>query len=181
MDHGAMNKVSTGPLLTDERKGELPLFPLGGVLPVGQALSVNIDCLVISLVSTQPVNGNPILVQSVLTEQQMRVLLPLLKWPHSCSHELLLASLFCSWQQLLAGFFSTPGTAREEWLAIVQETAELLERTQMQGTGRTELKQLYNALSEVRAKLRPFGIGIAICTWGAAYALIALPASRREA
>jgi hypothetical protein len=177
MDHWSMNKTITRPLIIDERKGELPLFSLDGVLPIDQALSVNTDCLVISLVSTRSVNGNPILLQSVLTEQQMRVLLPLLKWPHSCSHELLLASLFCSWRQLLAGFFSREGTARDEWLAVVQETAELLERTQMQGTGRKELKQLYNALSELRAKLRPFGLGIAICTWGAAYALIALPAS----
>ena len=181
MDHWSMNKTITRPLIFDERKGELPLFSLSGVLPIDQALSVNTDCLVISLVSTKPVNENPILLQSLLTEQQMRVLLPLLKWPHSCSHELLLASLFCSWQQLLAGFFSTQGTAREEWLAIVQETAEILERTQMQGTGRKELKQLYNALSELRTKLRPFGLGIAICTWGVAYALIALPALQQEA
>jgi hypothetical protein len=181
MNHWAMNKTITKPLLTGERGGELPLFSLDGVLPAGQALSMNTDCLVISLVSTRPVSGNPILLQSVLTEQQTRVLLPLLKWSHSCSHEILLASLFCSWQQLLAGFFSTPGTARDEWLATVQETAELLERTQMQGMGRKELKQLYNVLSELRAKLRPFGLGIAICTWGVAYALIALPASQQEA
>jgi hypothetical protein len=46
---------------------------------------------------------------------------------------------------------------------------------------RKELKQLYNVLSELRAKLRPFGIGIAICTSRTAYALIALPTSPLEA
>src|SRR5436305_1950648 len=132
MDHWSMNKTITRPLVIDERKRELPLFSLSGVLPIDQPLSVNTDCLVISQVTTNPVNEIPILLQSLLTEQQMRVLLPLLKWPLSCSHELLPTSLFCSWQQLLAGFFTTQGTAREEWLALVQKISELLERTQMQ-------------------------------------------------
>jgi hypothetical protein len=42
------------------------------------------------------------------------------------------------------------------------------------------LKQLYNALSELRTKLRPFGLGIAVCTSGVAYALITLPTSPQE-
>jgi hypothetical protein len=45
---------------------------------------------------------------------------------------------------------------------------------------RKELKQLYNALSELRAKLRPFGLGISISTCGSAYALIPLPLSQGE-
>jgi hypothetical protein len=181
MNHRTTNKANTGPLFTDEQESELPLFSLDGVLPAGQALSVNTDCLVISLVSTHSEHGNPILLQNLLTEQQLRVLLPLLKQPRSCPHEFLLASLFCSWQQLLAGLFSTQGTARDEWLALVQEAAVLLERAQMQGSWRKELKQLYNALSELRTKLCPFSLGIAICTSGVAYALIALPASPQEA
>jgi hypothetical protein len=180
MNHRNRNKAITGPLLTDEQESELPLFSLEGVLPAGQALSVNTACLVISLVSTHSVQGNPIVLQSLLTEQQLRVLLPLLKQPRSCSYEFLLASLFCSWQ-LLPGLFSTQGTVRDEWLALVAETAELLGRAQMQGTLRKELKQLYNVLSELRAKLRPFGLGIAICTSRVAYALIALPTSPQEA
>jgi hypothetical protein len=180
MDSRTTNKAITGPLFTDERESGLPLFSLDGVLPAGQALSVNTDCLIISLVSTHPEHGNPILLQSLLTEQQLRVLLPLLKRPRSCSYEFLLASLFCSWR-LLAGLFSTQGTVRDEWLAAVEETAVLLERAHTQGTLRKELKQLYNVLSELRAKLRPFGIGIAICTSRAAYALIALSTSPQEA
>jgi hypothetical protein len=175
-----MREALFTPLYTDRQESELLLFSLDRLLPVGQRLSVNTHCLVISLVSTTAVNGNPILLQSRLTEQQLRVLLPLLKWPGSCFHELLLASLFCSWRQLLAGLFPMLGTAGGEWLAVVQETAELLERAQEQGTLRKELKPLYNELSELRAKLRPFGLGIAICTSRAAYALFALPASLEE-
>jgi hypothetical protein len=43
-----------------------------------------------------------------------------------------------------------------------------------------ELKQLYNVLSELRAKLHPFGIGIVSCTWRTDYGLIALPALPQE-
>jgi hypothetical protein len=181
MDHWTTDKAITEPLCTDQRQSELPLFWLEGVLPIGQALSVNTDYLIISLVSMNPVKRNPILLQSLLTEQQMRVLLPLLNQPRSCPHEILLASLFCSWRRLLTGIFSTQGTGRDEWLAVVRESTVLLERAQAQGTLRKELKQLYNALSELRAKLRPFGVGIANCTSGAAYALIMLPAPLQQA
>src|SRR6184192_4423165 len=170
-----MNKAIIVPPCTDEWEGELPLFVLDGLLPVGQALSVNTDCLIVSLVSTKTASTNPILMQSLLTEMQLRSLLPLLKSPRCCSHEILLASFFCSYRGLLAGLFSAQPAPRDEWLAVVQETGVLLARAQMQGTWRKELKHLYNVLSELRAKLRPFGLGIAISTSGVAYALIALP------
>jgi hypothetical protein len=104
---------------------------------------MNTDCLVISLIATNPVNGNPILLQSRLTEPQLRILLPLLEWPYFCSHEILLASLSSSWQQLLAGLFPTQGTARDEWLAVVQQATLLLEHASAQGTLHKEVKQLY--------------------------------------
>jgi hypothetical protein len=169
-----MNKAIIVPPCAYEWEGELPLFVLDGLLPAGQALSVNTACLIVSLISTRTASANPILMQSLLTEQQLRLLLPLLKSPRSCSHELLLASFFCSYRGLLAGLFSAQSAARDEWLTVVQGTGMLLERAKMQGASRKELKQLYNVLSELRAKLRPFGLGIAICTSEVAYALIAL-------
>lgn len=166
MDHRSMNKARLIPPCADEREGELPFFSLDGLLPIGQALSVNRRCLIVSLISTNSMSANPVLLQSLVTELQLRVLLPLLESPHYCSHQLLLASLFVP-----------QGAGRDEWLAVMQETGVLLERAQHLGTLRKELKQLYNVLSELRAKLRPFGLGIVICSSGAAYALIALPAS----
>ena len=174
-----MKKATTVPLFADERTDELFLFPLARLLPVGQALSVNTNCLVVSLVSTNAASGNPILLQRALTELQMRALLPLLESPHYCPHGILLASLFCSSQGLQAGLFSSEGAAREEWLAVVHETGLLLECAQAQGMWRKELKQLYNVLSELRPKLRPFGLGIAVSSSGSAYALISLPASQQ--
>jgi hypothetical protein len=169
-----MKKMSIVPPLTDERESELPLFSLDGLLPPGQALSVNTDCLVVSLVSTHAVSENPILLQRSLTDLQMRLLLPLLESPHYCPHEVLYSSLFCSYQGLLAGLFSPQRAAGEEWLTVMQGARSHLECAQALGTWRKELKQLYNVLSELRTKLRPFGLGITIFTSGSAYALIAL-------
>jgi len=176
-----MKKLSIVPPFADERESELPLFSLDGLLPVAQALSVNMDCLVISLVSTHAVSENPILLQRSLTELQMRLLLPLLESPRYCPHEVLYASLFCSCQGLFAGLFSTKRVAEEEWHAVVQEARLHLECAQARGMWRKELKQIYNVLSELRAKLRPLGLGISVSTSGSAYALVSLPASEQEA
>ena len=174
-----MKKVITVPPFAGEWEGELPLFSLDGLLPVDQALSVNTSCLVVSLVSKNAASENPIRLQRPLTELQMRVLLPLLESPRYCPHGILLASLFCSSRGLQAGLFSPQGAAREEWLAVVQQTCLLLECAQAQGMWRKELKQLYNVLSELRPKLRPFGLGIAVSSSETAYALISLPASQQ--
>src|SRR5436309_11726100 len=85
---------------------DLRLFPLTGLLPVGQALSVNTTYLIISLVSTGSVSGNPILLERPVTESNMRLLLPLLESPYYCPQEVLRASLLCSYEGLLAGLFS---------------------------------------------------------------------------
>ncbi len=170
----------TVPEFTNEQRGELPLFDLEGLLPVDQRLSVNTHCLVVSLVLTNSTSGNPILRQRLLTDIQMRLLLTMLQSPHYCPHEVLYASLFCSFRGLLEGLFSSENITREEWLTAIRVTRLLLEQAQAQGMWRKELKQLYNALSELRAKLRPFGLGISISTCGSAYALIPLPLPLRE-
>src|ERR1700730_16115318 len=145
-------KMITVRSFTEELRGELPLFSLEGLLPVDQRLSVNTLCLIVSLVLTNSTSGNPILRQRLLTESQMRLLLTLLQPPHYCPHEVLDASLFCSFRGLQAGLFSSEHTVREEWLTAIQQTRLRLEHAEAQGIWRKELKQLYNALSELRAK-----------------------------
>ena len=122
-----MKKMSVVPSFVDGRESELPLFSLDGLLPVDQALSVNSDCLVVSLVSTNSASANPILLQRLTTELQMRLLLPLLESPHYCPHEVLYASLFCSYQGLFDGLFSLRRDAEEEWHFVVQEARLHLE------------------------------------------------------
>src|SRR5947209_18290749 len=110
----------------NEGENDLHLFPLEGLLPAGQALSVNTTYLVVSLVLTNSVSGNPTLLQRPVTELQMRVLLPLLEAPRSCPHEVLYTSLSYSYQGLLAGLFASDSTARVERLATVKEKRTFL-------------------------------------------------------
>ncbi len=154
MDHRNGKKAIAIPAYTSEWEGGLPLFFLIGLLPVDEALSVNTDCLVVSLVLTNSTSGNPILRQRLLTESQMRLLLTLLQSPHYCPHEVLYAGLFCSFQGLLAGLFSSEHIAREEWLTAIRETGLRLEHAEAQGMLRKELKQLYNSLEELHAAYR---------------------------
>ncbi len=164
---------------SNERKDDLHFFPLEGLLPAGEALSVNTVYLIVSLVSTNSVSGNPILLQRPMTELQMRLLLPLLESPHYCPHEVLYTSLFYSYRGLLAGLFSSNGTSREEWQAAIERNRVFLQHAYKLGTRKKELKPLYNALSKLRSKLRPFGLEIAISTSGSAYGLISLPFSQQ--
>ena len=164
------------------RVEDLYFFPLEGLLPAGQALSVNTTNLIISLVSTNSVNGNnPILLQRLLTETDMRLLLLLLESPYFCPQEVLRASLYCSYSGLLAGLFSSETAARVEWQTTIEEQRLLLRRAQELGTWKKELKPLYNALSRLRSKLRPFGLQVAICASSSAYALLPLPQPQRQA
>jgi len=163
----------------NQRGDDLLLFPLEGLLPAGQALSVNTTYLIVSLVLTNSTSENPILLQRLLTELQMRLLLPLLESPHYCPHEVLYTSLFYSYRGLLAGLFFSDSTAREEWQAAIERKRVFLQHAYELGTRKRELKPLYNALSKLRSKLRPFGLEITISTSGSAYALISLPFSQQ--
>lgn len=162
-----------------EREDGLHFYPLEGLLPVGQALSVNTTYLVVSLIARNSVHGNAILLQKRLAEPQMRLLLVLLQAPSYSPHEVLYASLFCSYQGLQEGIFSPRPIVGEEWQATIEEKRVFLQRAQESGTWKRDLKPLYNALSKLREKLRPFGLGISISASGAAYALVSLPVSQQ--
>jgi hypothetical protein len=159
---------------------DLHLFPLERLLPAGQALSVNTTYFVISLVSTTSVASNPIHLERPVTEGDMRLLLVLLESPYYCPHEVLRASLFCSYRGLLAGIFAPDAAAGAEWRAVIQENRRLLQQAQALGTWRKELKPLYNALSELRPKLCPFGLAVSISATHAAYALTSLPYPHKQ-
>jgi hypothetical protein len=162
------------------REDDLHFFPLEGLLPAGQALSVNTTYLIVSLVSTNSVNGNPIRQQQSLTETDMRLLLLLLESPYYCPQELLRAGLFSSYAGLLAGLFSSETVARAEWQSTVAEQRLLLQRAHELGIWKKELKPLYNALSKLRSKLHPFGLGIVLCASCSAYALMPLPQAQQH-
>ena len=160
---------------SNEWEDELRFYPLEGLLPVDQALSVNTTYLVVALIARKSANGNPIRLQKLLTGPQMRLLLPLLQSPHYCPHQVLYAGLFCSYRGLLAGLFSTDNMATQEWVATLEESRIRMQHAHELGNWKKELKQLYNTISELRIKLRPFGLGIVISVTESAYTLVSLP------
>lgn len=153
----------------------LHLYTLEGLLPTGQVLSVNTSHLVLSLISRNSTNGNLILLQSRLAEPQMRLLLTLLQSPPYSPHEILYASLFCSYQGLLEGLFSPTNLCGEEWQTTIEEKRIFLQHAQETGTWKRDLKPLYNALSKLRDKLQPIGLGISVSSAEVGYVLISLP------
>ncbi len=153
----------------------LRFYPLEGLLPAGQGLSVNTTYLVISLISRNSANGNPILQQKLLTEPQMRLLLPLLQSPYYCPHQVLYASLSCSYRGLLAGLFSSDSTTTKEWAATLEESRARMRRAHELGTSKKELKHVYNTLSQLRTKLRSFGLAITVSITESAYTLVPAP------
>ena len=175
-----MEEKTNVQICLNEREEGLRLFSLEGLLPIDQALSVNTCHLVISLISRNLAKGNLILLQRRLAEPQMRLLLTLLESPSYSPHEILYASLFCTYQGLLEGLFSSRSLPGEEWQETVEEKRAFLQRAHESGTWKRDLKPLYNALSKLRDKLRPFGLGISVSESGAAYALISLPVLRQS-
>jgi hypothetical protein len=166
--------------IQQSREDGLHFYPLEGLLPAGQALSVNTTSFIVSLVSTNSVNSNPIQKQQLVTETDMRLLLLLLESPYYCPQEMLRASLFSSYAGLLYGLFSPQTVARAEWQSTIAEQRLLLQRAQELGTWKKELKPLYNVRSKLRSKLHPFDLGIALCSSCSAYALMPLPRSRQR-
>jgi hypothetical protein len=160
--------------LQQSEEDVLLFFSLEGLLPTGQALSVNTACFVLSLVSTHEQSDNPILLQEVLTETEMRLILLLLELPDCCPQEALRASLFHSYSDLLAALFSSESVAKAEWQMAIEEQRRHLQRAQRLGTWQKELKPLYNALSKLRTKLHPFGLGITLFASSSAYSLLPL-------
>jgi len=163
-------------LITTELGGELHLFHLEGLLPADQVLVVHTTDLILSLVSTHSQNDNPILLQRVLTQTDMRILLSLLRYPSCCPYDIVRASLFCSYNGLLAGLFSKGS----EWQATVDESRLLLQRAKANGTWRKELMPLYKALSHLRSNLHPFGLTVSGSLSYLGYALISLPLSQQQ-
>jgi len=157
------------------KKEGLRFYPLEGLLPAGQGLSVNTTYLVVSLISRNSASGNPIRRQKLLTEPQMRLLLPLLQSPHYCPHQVLYASLSCSYQGLLAGLFSSDSTTTKEWAATLEESRVRMQHAYELGIWKRELKQLYNTLSQLRTKLRSFGLAITVSITESAYTLVPAP------
>jgi hypothetical protein len=109
-------------------------LPLEGLLPADQTLVVNPSLRTVILLSNNAA-GAHIVMQQLFSPNGMRVLVPILQaYPHYCSYEALLASLF--------------RLSLQESSRLLQETREACIRT------------LRRSIGSIRAGLRFFGLKV---------------------
>lgn len=141
------------------RNDRLHLFDLGGLLP-GYGMLVNLTMPIVSLLAREHESRTPIIAQLVLTDTEMRVLLPLLASPSCCPQEVLQASYHCTYEVLLQSIFSADGSTMLQWNELVQEYRCRLYKAGQHKARRTEMRGVYNALYSLRHKLEQLGLTI---------------------
>ena len=134
-------------------------FELETLLP-GHILLVNTSLFILSLL---PVHGDTdeyVVAQRILTESEIRMLLPLLEFPSCCQQEVLKASYDCAYAFLLQ---SLPlSKVNPAWDNLVQRERECLQLAQEKKMLRTEMRGVYNALFGLRQKLAPLGLTVRV-------------------
>src|SRR5215469_8158700 len=111
------------------------LFDLADLCP-GRKLLVNISTSIVSLLPGDRDQDTYVLAQRILTEAEMRMLLPLLNSPTCCQQEVLQASYSCTYEFLLKSMLSPDGKTSAEWNASVQEQRDRLCLAQQKKTRR---------------------------------------------
>lgn len=137
------------------------LFDLADFVPDCKLL-VNISTSIISLLPGDLDQDKYVLAQRILTEAEMRMLLPLLNSPTCCQQEVLQASYSCTYEFLLKALLSPDGKTNTQWNELVQEQRDRLHLAQQKKARRTEMRGVYNALFGLRHKLEPLGLTIRV-------------------
>jgi len=115
---------------------------LPGLLSENQQLAINVKKRILSLLAEGPV----LLEQQQLTDNEMRVFMPILEsFPQSCPYEVLLSSLSSA---------TVDSASSTLWQRRLKEA-------QKSRTWHQELRPLRRALSSLRGKLHFFGLAIA--------------------
>jgi len=135
------------------------LFDLGELFP-GRKLLVNISTSIVSLVSGDRKQDEYVIAQRILTEAEMRMLLPLLASPTCCQQEVLQASYYCAYDFLVRSMLFSDVNTNAQWNKLVQERRDRLYLAQQKKAKRTEMRGVYNALFGLRQKLEPLGLTV---------------------
>lgn len=159
----------------------LPIATLGTnpLVPDGCRLTVKVSGAhsVVSLIC--PTSACPVQAQEVFTNLESRLLLTLLAFPDGCARPLLLAVVRLSAQEwhalcedLLAQFAGTPACPGDSssWERVCIDSTVLT----VEGTKEEECRSLWDALTTLRRKLRPFSLLIPTYEWHRGYRLLAL-------
>src|SRR5579859_7936890 len=129
-------------------------------LASGRKLLINVSLSIVSLLPGKNDPVNYALAQRILTQNEMRVLLPLLNAPTRCQQAVLQASLCCTYELLLCSLFDPDAKIRSQWDTLVEVQRDRLTRAQEKRSQRVEMRGVYNALFTLRQKLEPFGLTI---------------------
>jgi hypothetical protein len=146
----------------DSRKGQndtFCIFDLATLLP-GHTLLVNISLPIVSLLRLNGSQEHDVIAQRVLTEAEMRMLLPLLDTPTCCQKEVLQAGYSCTYEFLLQALISPDGKITHAWNELVRAQWGRLHLASEQKARRTEMRGVYNALYGLRQKLEQLGLTI---------------------
>src|SRR5215469_14822362 len=119
------------------------LFDLDDLCP-GRKLLVNISTSIVSLLPGDYDQDKYVLAQRILTEAEMRMLLPLLDSPTCCEQEVLQASYFCTYEFLLKAMLSPDGQTSAQWNELVQQQRDRLHAAQQKKAKRAEMRGVYN-------------------------------------
>ncbi len=133
------------------------LFDLADIFP-GYKLLVNISLSIMSLLDDS--QEHSVIAQRILTEAEMRVLLPLLDAPTCCQQEVLQASSVCAYEFLIRSLPLSDLDVNPRWSVLVQEQRERLLDASAKGTKRAEMRVIYNAVFGLRQKLEELGLTI---------------------
>jgi hypothetical protein len=144
-----------------DKKDFFYVFDLVNIFP-GHKLLVNVSLSIISLLSLDDSQEHAVIAQRLLTESEMRVLLPLLDAPACCQPEVLQASYACTYEFLLQAVFSPDVSTSKQWNELVQQQRERLDLASAKKDKRAEMKGVYNALFGLRQKLEPLGLTIRV-------------------
>ena len=152
--------LMTYPRLSEKiRNDTFHVFDLEPFLP-GCKLLVNVSTLIVSLFAPSCDNNEYIIAQRILSETEMRVLLPLLSTPLCCPQEVLQASYQCTYDFLLCALLTSDVDIQAQWNDLVYEQRVRLSIAHSHSKQRAVMKGVYNALFVLRQKFKPLGFTI---------------------
>src|SRR5262249_35724879 len=101
------------------------VFDLSTLFP-GHMLLINISLSIVSLLRLDGSQEKGVIAQRLLTEAEMRVLLPLLENPTCCQQEVLQASCTCAYEFLLHILIAPDVGTTKQWNELVQQQRDRL-------------------------------------------------------
>ncbi len=107
-----MRQTEGTKVLDNVQQNVLYLFDLADIFP-GYKVLVNVLLFIVSLVDCN--RENRVIAQNILTEAEVRVLLPLLENPTGCQQAVLQASYFCTSEFLLKSLLFSDANTNPQW------------------------------------------------------------------